>query len=270
MAKVNATQGAISDIETMVMEGIYRPGERLPVEAELADRLGVSRNTLREAVRALSFVGVLEVRQGDGTFVAEMDPDQLFTGLRLFAQTATDDRLAAVLEARRVLEPQLTALAAARRTADDLVAIEEALDAMYGAPNVVAMVEADHEFHRRVCRAAQSVVLEHVLDNISLTTLRLRVWYGQENEQHRKSSLAEHSGLFESIRRGDAAVAEASALLHVERVQRWLSQHGAAAVADVRENGRVTFDREPRSQLVGSITADFQHDDRRLSKEHYR
>ncbi|MFF4829384.1 FadR/GntR family transcriptional regulator, partial [Streptomyces sp. NPDC001312] len=99
------TDEAIEKIKAMIVEGELRPGQRLPKEAELAERLGLSRNSLREAVKALSLIRVLDVRQGDGTYVTSLEPDLLLDALGFVVDFHQDDTVLDFLEVRRILEP---------------------------------------------------------------------------------------------------------------------------------------------------------------------
>src|SRR5256714_12072617 len=103
----------------MIVSGELGPGDRLPKEADLADRLGLSRNSLREAVRALSLIHVLDVRRGDGTYVTSLEASLLMDAMGFVVDVHRDDTVLQFLEARRVLEPAVTELAALRRSPED-------------------------------------------------------------------------------------------------------------------------------------------------------
>src|SRR5438093_6721063 len=110
------TDEAIEKIKGMIVSGALRPGDRLPKESELAADLGVSRNSLREAVRALSLVRILDVRQGDGTYVSSLEPNSLLDAMSFLLEFHQDDSVLEILSVRRILEPEATALAAQRMT----------------------------------------------------------------------------------------------------------------------------------------------------------
>ncbi len=103
------TDEAIDKISAMIMSGELGPGDRLPKEADLADRLGLSRNSLREAVRALSMIRVLDVRQGDGTYVTSLEPNLLLDALSFVVDFHRDDTVLQFFEVRRILEPAAAA-----------------------------------------------------------------------------------------------------------------------------------------------------------------
>src|SRR5919106_1597659 len=117
---MSVTDAAIEKIKDMIVSGELHPGDRLPKEAELAQRLGLSRNSLREAVRALSLVRILDVRQGDGTYVTSLESDVLLEAMSFVVDLHQDRGVLHVLEARRVLEAAAAALAAQHITDDEL------------------------------------------------------------------------------------------------------------------------------------------------------
>ena len=112
---VALTDEAIGKIKEMIISGRVRPGEKLPREADLAAELGLSRNSLREAVKALTLVNVLDVRQGDGTYATSLAPSLLLEALSFIIDFHRDDTVLEFFEVRRILEPAATG---ARRAAD--------------------------------------------------------------------------------------------------------------------------------------------------------
>ena len=117
---VGVTSRVIDNIRVMISSGELSPGDRLPPEHELAERLGVSRGSLREAVRALSQIKVLDVRRGDGTYVTSLAPTELLSGLAFAVELLQPQGLEEVLEVRRLLLPPAAALAAQRVTQEQL------------------------------------------------------------------------------------------------------------------------------------------------------
>src|SRR5438093_842630 len=115
-----ATEAAIKAIRGLIMKGTLPSGARLPAEHELAAQLGLSRNTVREAVRALTTARVLDVRRGDGTFVTSLEPELLLDGIGFAVELMQEERALELLELRRILEPAAAALAAQRASADAL------------------------------------------------------------------------------------------------------------------------------------------------------
>src|SRR6202023_1993646 len=116
---VALTDEAIEKIKSMIVSGTLRAGDRLPKEADLAAELGLSRSSLREAVKALSLVNILDVRRGDGTYVTSLQPPLLLAALSFIVDFHRDDTLLEFLRVRRILEPAATAMAAERITDEE-------------------------------------------------------------------------------------------------------------------------------------------------------
>src|SRR6516225_7313580 len=138
----------------MITSGALRAGDRLPREADLAAELGLSRSSLREAVRALSLIHVLDVRQGDGTYVTSLEPGRLLEAMSFIVDFHRDDTVLEFLEVRRILEPAATALAALRMPAEDLPELERILASVKVDSPVDDFVAADLEFHKRIAIGA--------------------------------------------------------------------------------------------------------------------
>ena len=153
------TDQAITKIKDLIVEGEFAPGDRLPKETELAERLGLSRSSLREAVRALSLVGVLDARQGDGTYVTSLEPELLLAGTSFLGDLVTGPTLLELCEVRRILEPAATALATPRLREEDFEALEESLERMDDADSTQAFIDADVDFHRVIVSACGNATL---------------------------------------------------------------------------------------------------------------
>ena len=135
--------------------------------SELAEQLGLSRNSLREAVRALTLVGVLEPRQGDGTYVTSLEPDLLLAGTSFLSDLLTGPTLRELYEVRRILEPVATALATPRLDDEDFAALEESLERMDTAETIQAFIDADVDFHRVIVNACGNATLASLIQNLS-------------------------------------------------------------------------------------------------------
>ncbi|MDQ0841733.1 FadR/GntR family transcriptional regulator [Streptomyces sp. NPDC054847] len=216
------TDEAIEKIKGMIVSGALRPGDRLPKESELAAELGLSRNSLREAVRALSLIRILDVRQGDGTYVTSLDPQLLLEALSFVVDFHRDDTVLEFLAVRRILEPAATAMAASRIPEAELDALTAQLDALGTDPSVEELVAADLDFHRRIVGAAGNSVLCSLLDGLSGPTTRARVWRGLTQEDAVSRTLHEHRAILAALRDRDGEAARAWATVHVASVEQWL------------------------------------------------
>src|SRR5690348_4672191 len=148
------TDEAIEKIKAMITSGALRAGDRLPREADLAAELGLSRSSLREAVRALSLVNILDVRRGDGTYVTSLEPRLLLEALSFIVDFHRDDTMLEFLRVRRILEPAATAMAAERITAEESEGLRDLLDSIGPDPAAEELVANDLEFHRRIVACA--------------------------------------------------------------------------------------------------------------------
>src|SRR5262245_20146500 len=131
----------------MLLTGELRPGDRLPPEKELSEKLGLSRSSLREAVKALELIRVLDVRRGDGTYVTSLEPRRLLEAVSFVVDLHEDSSVLDLLEVRRILEPAAAALATRRCTQEDLAQLWSFLDEVDPATSVEDLVEHDLKFH---------------------------------------------------------------------------------------------------------------------------
>jgi len=219
---VALTDDAILKIKNMIVSGELRPGDRLPREADLADRLGLSRNSLREAVRALSMIRVLDVRQGDGTYVTSLDPTVLLDALSFVVDFHRDDTVLQFFEVRRILEPAATALAAQRMADSDIEKLQALLDELGPEPTVDALVANDLEFHRQIAAGAGNGVLCSLIEGLSAPTSRARVWRGLTQEGAVSRTREQHQAIHDALAARQPELARSWATVHIAGVEEWL------------------------------------------------
>ncbi|HWJ11664.1 MAG TPA: FCD domain-containing protein [Nocardioides sp.] len=213
-APASLVDQAIEGMRTLLASGEWSVGTRIPPEPLLAADLGVSRNTVREAVKALAHVGVLEVRRGDGTYVAATTEVQAL--MRRQAERVDIEHL---LEVRHAIEVRAAALAAGRRTDGDLELLDTIAARRLAAIDTgdgPAFVDADVDLHVAVVAAAHNPLLSELYDGL-VETLRASI---EDPIAGHDPMLAEHAAVVEAIRRGDAdgaAAASAELLDHVAR-----------------------------------------------------
>lgn len=231
---VSLTDNAIARIRELILTGELGPGSRLPPEHQLAAELGLGRNLMREAVRALVVARVLEVRRGTGTYVTSLEPELLLQGVGVAVELLHGDTLLEVTEIRRLFEPVATGLAATRISPDQLAEVKGHLDAMREArEDVEALNEHDAAFHRAVLAATGNRTLSTLLEGVSSQTLRARVWRGLLDDNAAGRTLAEHEAIYAALAAGDAALAHAAALIHVTTTEAWLRGHLDDVATDV-------------------------------------
>jgi DNA-binding FadR family transcriptional regulator len=193
-ARTGLVDQVISQMRELVSSGEWPVGRRIPTEGALVTALGVGRNTVREAVRALSHAGLLEVRQGDGTFVRATS--ELSGAVRRLCGR----ELRQTLEVRRALEVEGARLAATRCTPKDLRDLEEALracNAAIDARDLTAVVSTDAAFHARLVEASRNPVLIELYRGIS-EAVRSSVATIFDPEK-----LVKHTDLLAAVRAGD-------------------------------------------------------------------
>jgi len=216
------TDEAIGKIKEMITSGELGPGDRLPKEADLAERLGLSRNSLREAVRALSMIRVLDVRQGDGTYVTSLEPHLLLDALSFVVDFHRDDTVLQFLEVRRIMEPAATALAAERMTDDDVGKLQAVLDELGAEPTIEALVANDLEFHRQIAAGSGNAVLCSLIDGLSGPTTRARIWRGLTQEGAAVRTREQHQAILDAIGSRQPELARSWATVHIAGVEEWL------------------------------------------------
>ena len=163
LIKRSLVDQALEQLRLRIAQGAWAVGERLPTEPELCAELGISRNTVREAMRVLAFSGLIEIRQGDGSYLRSMT-DPLGTMRALSHCT-----LGQAQETRQILEVEAIGLAAQRHTASDLRALRTALDtsaALYQG-DLEAYINADLAFHQRLVDAAHNPALSELYQYFS-------------------------------------------------------------------------------------------------------
>ena len=164
--KTRVSEEIIDQIRDLITSGRLRPGDRLPAERDLAKILGVGRSTVREAIRALESLGVLETRAGEGTFLrsgpSAKEPDLLTATLR-----QSWDSRHKLFEVRFVIEPDLASLAARRATTEQMARLRDALDEQERAiKSGDTGIKPDTTFHFLLAEAAGNEILLRIMDNL--------------------------------------------------------------------------------------------------------
>lgn len=241
ISSTRLSDSVASDLETRILEGSLKPGDRLPSERTLAIEMGVSRPSLREAMQKLVSKGLLTTRHGGGTVVTDhlettfSDPWKAMLDGHPMLQTD-------ILEFRHMLEGEAALLAAERATDEDIVRIEatfNALEAAYDCDDLRACIDADVAFHQAIAEASHNamighisaslmrVVHDHVADNLVHLHARPAQW-AHIREQHRK--------IWDSIRNGHAQASQQVAKEHIAFVRK--SMEDAVKLQSRRSSAR--------------------------------
>ncbi len=216
--RLTLVEQVVMQIEAIIESGEWPVGTRIPAEPELVRQLGVSRNTLREAVRALIHVGMLEARQGDGTYVCQSNSlgAALLRRLRKSSLTET-------LEVRHALEREAARLAALRRTDEDIAALRMCLQRRddtngHFAKDTEEYIQADLELHQAIVAATHNYVLIELYGHMSEA---LRESIGSVAREYAMSHTDpwNHHDLVDAIIAGNPAAAEEAVRVHIAASQ---------------------------------------------------
>jgi GntR family transcriptional repressor for pyruvate dehydrogenase complex len=212
-------QQIVSRLLDLIQQRHLGPGDRLPAERELAATMGVSRSSLREALRALTVLGVTEMRHGTGTYVSSLEPDLLVRPLS-FVLSLSDGGFDQLFEARKVVEPAIAALAAHR--IDD--AGLDRLDALAMRAGAVvehaeAFLVADLELHDAIREAAGNAILGRFMESIQALGVASRQATGSRPAV-REQSVRDHEAIVAALRARDPAGAADAMHVHLENVER--------------------------------------------------
>ena len=216
------TDEAILKIKEMILSGEIGPGDRLPPEKELSEKLGLSRSSMREAVKALEVIRVLDVRRGDGTYVTSLEPRLLLEVMSFVVDLHADSSILELFAVRRILEPAAAGMAATRMTAPVLAELRATIDRVDTSTSVEGLVEHDLWFHGAIAAAAGNAYLATLIGSLSSHTVRARVWRGLTQENSVERTLAEHGAIVDALARGDAELAQALTIAHISGVEQWL------------------------------------------------
>jgi len=226
--------GAIDDafhgLREIIASGELMPSQQFPSEAQLCDRLQVSRGSLREAVRMLGALGVIESRHGSGTYVSALGPENIIGALALTVDLMPFEGLLDMYEVRRVLEAHATSQAASRMTevaAAKLVAILEALEATTDDEKAS---ELDAEFHETIVELAQNATLS-VLLRVFRSRSRSYALFALPGLAIKQQSDLSHREILNALLQRDPATAAAAAAGHVVQTENWLRKHRPPARA---------------------------------------
>jgi GntR family transcriptional repressor for pyruvate dehydrogenase complex len=241
-----ATQVARRLVE-YIISGEIEPGGRMPSERQLAEAFGVGRSAMREALKSLSMIGLIDVRQGDGTYLKRADaallPKIIEWGLLIGEQRTLD-----LVEARQHIEIVIAELAAIRRSEADLIDMERCIARMERASNDEdAFVDADIAFHLKLAEAARNSVLRDIHSSIQAL---LRAWIGRviHAADSTLPSFEEHIPIYEAIRDQDPDRAKQAMETHMVSAAKRLETTLKAEEMRLAETRR---DKDNRESTAG-------------------
>lgn len=224
------TDVVVHGVREMILRGELGPGDRLPVEKDLAPRFAVSRGSLREGVRALAQLGILESRQGSGTFVTELLPHTLLAPVGFVADLQPGASPRDLQAVRRILETGAIRTAALRITDAQLDAAAAAVEQGAAAldrevSDHDAAMRADMAFHGVVADASGNAVLASLIEALASRTLRGRLWRALVDEEAASRAVDEHRDILAALRAHDPEAAAVRMAGHLLSVETFLERH---------------------------------------------
>lgn len=212
----------IEQIKEMIKTGKLKKGDKLPPERELVEELKVSRASIREALRALEILGLVESRHGDGNFIRDNFEDSLLEPVSLMfmlEESSPKD----ILELRMVLETETAMLAAERIDADTLNGIKLIIDKFKATTDEKLNTELDVEFHHKIAQASKNLLLVNILSATSvlidtfIIDARCKI---MKDENNKEKLVKQHESIYEALLNGDAADAAERMREHLEFINK--------------------------------------------------
>jgi GntR family transcriptional repressor for pyruvate dehydrogenase complex len=239
IARTTLTAAAFEQLISHVVNGTWKAGDRIPPERELCQQLRIARTSLREALKAMELVGMLDSRVGDGTFVCPRT--EFLSRPLLWAFTGTDrSELRDIMEARAIMEENLAGLAATRGTDEDIAQIGRTVQSMRDAiARGESILEADMAFHIAVSTAAQNELLVNavqLLRNLMRQSLQYKLMIPNIAAEVLKS----HTAIYRAITSRKPAAARTAMRRHLEETTRHVTHVMEQRKGDRKEKNRRT------------------------------
>jgi Transcriptional regulators len=200
----------------LIADGSLQKGERLPAERKLAERLGVSRSSIREAIRTLETLGMIDTRLGSGSYLT--DDVASFTKYFVKRQTSKKYKLLEIMESRKVLECEIVYLAAQRVTPMDKVALTKALDGMVAQENVDLFLKKDFAFHEVIAITSKNFFLLEMLKTVRELMFEANKQLVMTRPGQKQTAINHHRRIYEAIINETPEQARHEMLLHIENV----------------------------------------------------
>ncbi|MEY9931342.1 GntR family transcriptional repressor for pyruvate dehydrogenase complex [Catenulispora sp. GP43] len=223
-----AVDRAFTGIRRMIADGRLGPGARLPLEGELCEELEVSRGSLREAVRMLAALHIVEPRHGSGTYVSSLEPAEIIGSLSLTVELLPPAGLLELYEIRRVLESYVAGQAAARLSREaerklfGLIEAMEAIEEPFTPEALELHYRLDFEFHSVIAQTGGNTALESLLAVFRGRARAYQVFELPEGPAIKHRSDEEHRAIATALADRDPAAAAHHAAEHVAHTERWL------------------------------------------------
>jgi len=212
-------ENIVDQIKKMIIQGSLKIGDRLPSERELAESLKVSRTSVREALRILENMGLIECRSGDGNFVKDLTVDSLANSiaLRIPLQKGT---ILQLFELRKIIEPGIVRIAAERVTDEDILRMESIIDKQKSiVEQGKSIADIDDEFHRSIAEASKNKMIMRIIN----TVIGLETETNESNieiKERPRQSLKSHMNILKYLKAREQEKARRAMLTHLSTVER--------------------------------------------------
>lgn len=234
---------AAERITELIVSRRFPPGSQLPPERELSSMLGISRSSVREAIRALSHMNILEARHGQGTYVTSLSPELLIQPLHFLL--AVDDRtIHQLFEVRKIIETAAADLAARRAEPEEVEQMQDVHRRLCECvDDAESFVELDTEMHALIARSGHNDLLVRLLASTAVLLRRSRSRTGALRSLRERAAI-DHGDVLEAIQAGNGGRASSAMLMHLEHVEKAFLQITAApaegGTPDAADDGRPT------------------------------
>ncbi|UNK71241.1 FCD domain-containing protein [Microbacterium sp. H1-D42] len=219
---MTARDTALHGLRALIADGTLRPGDRLPSEGELCERLGVSRGSLREGIRMLAALGVVETRHGSGSYVSDLNAGDLIGSLSLTVGLLPLESILELFEVRRSLEAHAAALASARIGEDELAELDALLVELEATDDDEGQSRLDYRFHARIAEIAGNAALASLLEVFRARSRAYRIFRTDSAADIKVLSDAGHRAILRGMQSRDPVAASAAAAGHVAQTEHWL------------------------------------------------
>ncbi len=218
-----ASERTVEALRELISSGRFSPGDRLPRESDLAAEIGVSKGTLRSAVASLAGSGVLRVRQGDGTYVGDLDAEHLLRPLAAAMPLLNDSSVLDLNQFRTLLEPNAVAYGISNFNADIDARLSELVDEMENRTDDVNVhAQLDDAFHAVLLEALGNQVLSELMRIVSVQARRASIWRMKTDPKAIVAINLDHRTILSAVLERDVEATRSALHLHLRDTERWL------------------------------------------------
>jgi GntR family transcriptional regulator, transcriptional repressor for pyruvate dehydrogenase complex len=214
----------VEQVRDMIVEGSLKKGDRLPSERDLAEQLNISRSSVREAIRALDVIGLVESRHGGGNYIRESFENSLFEPLSMMFMLEKC-KIRDILELRRIMEVETSALAASRIRNDELDKLSIIIEKMKITGDEEINVQLDRDFHYSIARASENFLVINILDVISTlmdTFIKGARGIILSDEKNRQELNLRHESIYKSLSNHDPEGTVSEMRKHFDLIEEYL------------------------------------------------